>query len=93
MPDNFYLVHTANEDGFKVTCRLKEYRKSLKISQEEIANYLGKSPSYISKIENGYEPSFKMAYLIVRALERICYQQTGRMPIINLESIFLIEPV
>ena len=37
----------------KIVKRLKQLRKNLKISQNEVADILGKFPSYISKVENG----------------------------------------
>lgn len=49
--------------------RIKELRKSLKISQEELANSCNVSRQTINAIENGkYDPSLSLAFELAEKL-------------------------
>ncbi len=47
---------------------LKEQRKALKLSHEQVSNMVGIERSYYTKIENGLKPSVKVAQSISRVL-------------------------
>lgn len=76
-----------------IIVHLRKVRKKLRISQEELANYLGKSKSYISKIENGHiDPPFKMSFQIVQGIKEIYLQNTGHyLETLDITDIFEIE--
>lgn len=81
------------EEEFELYNQLREIRKKLRISQQELADYLGKSKSYISKIENGHVyPSLKLAYLIVDGIKNIYLEHTGHyLERLSIQDIFAIE--
>ncbi|WCK56825.1 helix-turn-helix transcriptional regulator [Aneurinibacillus sp. Ricciae_BoGa-3] len=71
---------------------LRDIRKKLKISQEELAQSLHKTKSYISKIENGkVDPPFKMAFLITESLKQIYLENTGPYLELQINQVFKIE--
>lgn len=47
---------------------LKEQRKDLKLSHEQVSNMIGIERSYYTKIENGLRPSVKVAQAIGKVL-------------------------
>lgn len=47
---------------------LKEQRKALKLSHEQVSNMVGIERSYYTKIENGLKPSVKVAQAIAKVL-------------------------
>jgi putative transcriptional regulator len=81
------------ENDIELVNELKSLRKKLRISQEELAQSLGKSKSYISKIENGHvTPPFKMAFLIVQYIKEIYLNKTGHyLEKLSIEDVFGIE--
>lgn len=81
------------EEDFVLYNQLKELRKKLRISQQELANHLGKSKSYISKIENNHVyPPLKLAFLIIDGLKDIYLERTGHyLEKLSVEDVFGIE--
>lgn len=59
------------DDSLVLKNRLKEYRKELDLSQDELAKMVGVSRNTISSIETGqFCPTAKLALLICIALEK-----------------------
>ena len=59
------------DDSLVLKNRLKEYRKELDLSQEELAKMVGVSRNTISSIETGqFCPTAKLALIICIALEK-----------------------
>ncbi len=51
--------------------RIKEYRKELKMTQEELAEAVNVTRQTIIALEQGrYNPSLVLAYLITKALQK-----------------------
>lgn len=59
-------MHKGGNDMFPEI--LKEQRKALKLSHEQVSNIVGIERSYYTKIENGLKPSVKVAQAIGKAL-------------------------
>ncbi|MBQ3074121.1 MAG: helix-turn-helix transcriptional regulator [Ruminococcus sp.] len=56
--------------GVKMTTFIKEYRKKLKMSQEELAQKVGVRRETIGRLEKGkYNPSLKLAVDIANVLK------------------------
>ncbi len=50
--------------------KIKEFRKKLKMTQEELANNVGVTRQTINALEQGrYNPSLELAYKIKKALK------------------------
>ena len=59
------------DDSLVLKNRLKEYRKELDLSQDELAKMVGVSRNTISSIETGqFCPTAKLALVICIALEK-----------------------
>ena len=59
------------DDSLVLKNRLKEYRKELYLSQDELAKMVGVSRNTISSIETGqYCPTAKLALIICIALDK-----------------------
>lgn len=59
------------DDSLVLKNRLKEYRKELNLSQDELAKMVGVSRNTISSIETGqFCPTAKLALVICIALEK-----------------------
>lgn len=59
------------DDSLVLKNRLKEYRKELNLSQDELAKMVGVSRNTISSIETGqFCPTAKLALIICIALDR-----------------------
>ena len=59
------------DDSLVLKNRLKEYRKELDLSQDELAKMVGVSRNTISSIETGqFCPTAKLALIICIALEK-----------------------
>lgn len=59
------------DDSLVLKNRLKEYRKELNLSQDELAKMVGVSRNTISSIETGqFCPTAKLALIICIALEK-----------------------
>ena len=59
------------DDSLVLKNRLKEYRKELDLSQDELAKTVGVSRNTISSIETGqYCPTAKLALIICIALDK-----------------------
>ena len=59
------------DDSLVLKNRLKEYRKELDLSQDELAKMVGVSRNTISSIETGqYCPTAKLALIICIALDK-----------------------
>ena len=59
------------DDSLLLKNRLKEYRKELDLSQDELAKMVGVSRNTISSIETGqFCPTAKLALIICIALEK-----------------------
>ena len=55
----------------KMKTRIKEYRKELKMTQEELAEAVNVTRQTIIALEQGrYNPSLVLAYLITKALQK-----------------------
>ena len=63
----------AMDDSLVLKNRLKEYRKELNLSQDELAKMVGVSRNTISSIETGqFCPTAKLALVICIALDKKC---------------------
>ena len=61
----------AMDDSLVLKNRLKEYRKELDLSQDELAKMVGVSRNTISSIETGqFCPTAKLALVICIALDK-----------------------
>ena len=59
------------DDSLVLKNRLKEYRKEMDLSQDELAKMVGVSRNTISSIETGqFCPTAKLALIICIALDR-----------------------
>ena len=59
------------DDSLVLKNRLKEYRKELNLSQDELARMVGVSRNTISSIETGqFCPTAKLAFVICIALDK-----------------------
>jgi putative transcriptional regulator len=59
------------DDSLVLKNRLKEYRKELNLSQDELAKMVGVSRNTISSIETGqFCPTAKLALIICIALDK-----------------------
>ena len=59
------------DDSLVLKNRLKEYRKEMNLSQDELAKMVGVSRNTISSIETGqFCPTAKLALIICIALDR-----------------------
>ena len=59
------------DDSLALKNRLKEYRKELNLSQDELAKMVGVSRNTISSIETGqFCPTAKLALVICIALDK-----------------------
>lgn len=59
------------DDSLVLKNRLKEYRKELNLSQDELAKMVGVSRNTISSIETGqFSPTAKLALVICIALDK-----------------------
>ena len=59
------------DDSLVLKNRLKEYRKELDLSQDELAKMVGVSRNTISSIETGqFCPTAKLALILCIALEK-----------------------
>ena len=59
------------DDSLVLKNRLKEYRKELELSQDELAKMVGVSRNTISSIETGqFCPTAKLALVICIALDK-----------------------
>ena len=59
------------DDSLILKNRLKEYRKELDLSQDELANLVGVSRNTISSIDTGqFCPTAKLALVICIALDK-----------------------
>ncbi len=55
----------------KMKTRIKEYRKELKMTQEELAEAVNVTRQTIIALEQGrYNPSLVLAYMITKALKK-----------------------
>lgn len=55
----------------KMKTRIKEYRKELKMTQEELAEAVNVTRQTIIALEQGrYNPSLVLAYLVTKALKK-----------------------
>ena len=62
---------SAMDDSLVLKNRLKEYRKELDLSQDELAKMVGVSRNTISSIETGqFCPTAKLALVICIALDK-----------------------
>jgi putative transcriptional regulator len=62
---------SAMDDSLVLKNRLKEYRKKLNLSQDELAKMVGVSRNTISSIETGqFCPTAKLALVICIALDK-----------------------
>ena len=62
---------SAMDDSLVLKNRLKEYRKELNLSQDELAKMVGVSRNTISSIETGqFCPTAKLAMVICIALDK-----------------------
>ena len=62
---------SAMDDSLVLKNRLKEYRKELNLSQDELARMVGVSRNTISSIETGqFCPTAKLALVICIALDK-----------------------
>ena len=62
---------SAMDDSLVLKNRLKEYRKELNLSQDELAKMVGVSRNTISSIETGqFCPTAKLALVISIALDK-----------------------
>ena len=62
---------SAMDDSLVLKNRLKEYRKELGLSQDELAKMVGVSRNTISSIETGqFCPTAKLALVICIALDK-----------------------
>ena len=62
---------SAMDDSLVLKNRLKEYRKELNLSQDELAKMVGVSRNTISSIETGqFCPTAKLALVICIALDK-----------------------
>ena len=62
---------SAMDDSLVLKNRLKEYRKELNLSQDELAKIVGVSRNTISSIETGqFCPTAKLALVICIALDK-----------------------
>jgi DNA-binding XRE family transcriptional regulator len=95
MHNNLDKITVKKENDFELFNQIKTIRKKLRISQEELVQSMGKSKSYISKIENGkVNPPFKMAFLIVRSIKEIYLNHTGHyLEKLSIEDVFGIEEI
>ena len=63
--------------------RIKEYRKELKMTQEELAEAVNVTRQTIIALEQGrYNPSLVLAYMITKALKKR-----------YIEDVFLLDEV
>ena len=63
--------------------RIKEYRKELKMTQEELAEAVNVTRQTIIALEQGrYNPSLLLAYLVTKALKKR-----------YIEDVFLLDEV
>ncbi|GAA3409406.1 helix-turn-helix domain-containing protein [Paenibacillus hodogayensis] len=80
------------EELYKVVNFIRDYRKKLNITQEQIATKLDMSPSFINKIENGVKiPSLTLSFLILEAMKDIYMDETGLYVDLHFEDLFLLE--
>lgn len=70
---------------------IKEYRKKLDITQEELGNKLGYSKQQISKIENNkVKVSVLIALAMVEAFKEITLEK-GQQIIVSVDDLFYID--
>jgi DNA-binding XRE family transcriptional regulator len=80
------------EDQYKVVNFIRDFRKKLNITQEQIAVKLEMSPSFINKIENGGKtPSLTLSFLILETLKDIYMDETGLYIDLRFEDLFSLE--
>ncbi|MFD0619701.1 helix-turn-helix transcriptional regulator [Paenibacillus sp. GCM10027629] len=82
------------EQQYKVVNFIREYRKKLNITQEQIATKLDVSPTFINKIENGGKtPSLTLAFLILEAMKDIYSDDRGLYLELRFDDVFSIAPI
>ncbi|WP_083595801.1 helix-turn-helix transcriptional regulator [Clostridium magnum] len=65
---------------------MKKYRKRLSITQQMIANELGVTKQYISKIERGEDtPNIDLCYRIKKYFENSAFEKSNGTQCINLK--------
>lgn len=82
------------ESQYRILNYIREYRKKFDITQEALANELQLTQGFITKIEKGdKKPSLTMAFLILKAIQKIYADRTGLNPELSFEQLFQIEEV
>lgn len=82
------------DQTYRVVNFIRDYRKKLNITQEQIAIKLDVSPTFINKIENGGKiPSLTLAFLIVEAMKDIYMDDRGLYVDLRFDDLFSIAPI
>jgi len=72
---------------------LKNIRKRLGITQEELANEIGVKKSYYSRLERGeFIPSIKTCLLIHQAMLKLYFDRTGKhLEKLTINRLFYLD--
>ncbi|MHB1652941.1 MAG: helix-turn-helix transcriptional regulator [Desulfitobacteriaceae bacterium] len=80
-------------DNIKLKNELKDIRKHLSITQNDIAQRIGVQKAYYSRLERGeFLPNIKTCLLIQKALQGIYFDRSGKhLQKLTLERLFYLD--
>lgn len=80
-------------DNFKLENDLRNIRKHLRITQNEMAQRIGVQKAYYSRLERGeFTPNIKTCLLIQKAFQEIYFERSGKhLTKLTLERLFYLE--
>lgn len=84
-----------NEDKYLLKNNLKNIRKTLAITQEELANQIGVQKSYYSRLERGeFVPNIKMCLMIHQSILYLYLERTGKhLEKLTIDRLFYLENI
>lgn len=85
----------SNEDKYLLKNNLKNIRKTLGITQEELANQIGVQKSYYSRLERGeFIPNIKICLMIHHAILQLYFERTGKhIEKLTFDRFFYLENI
>lgn len=87
------MTMKKSEDKCLLRNNLKNIRKNLGITQEELASQIGVQKSYYSRLERGeFIPNIKICLMIHRALLNLYFEQTGKyLEKLTVDRLFYLD--
>jgi putative transcriptional regulator len=89
------MVMRKYEEKYLLRNNLKNIRKNLEITQEELACQIGVQKSYYSRLERGeFVPSIKICLMIHQAIVYLYFEKTGKhLEKLTVDRLFYLDCV